>query len=458
MASILVYAVFSALVLGIRLYFRWETRSTRVAIKNESRHDAVLAWSAFGAMLIVPIVGLSTSLLQAGEFASSPPLFWTGAVLLGLVVGVFWRAHADLGLNWSVSIQMREGHSLVTRGIYSRVRHPMYAALLLSAIALIPVLHNWIVSLTMFVVAGLFVTVRASEEEGFLSRAFGDGYSDYAARTGRILPRFRSQAPALGWPSIPGRYVVMDAQAPVAVTTLGSVALTRAVADASPHGLCIVGKVETENIGIEKIVQNVVANPAIRFLVCAGEESPRHRSGASLLALFANGIDSGGRIVGSPGRRPILRNTTAAQVTAFRSQVEPIDMIGCVDVAAIAAKVRDLAARAPSPHSPARLAPRAKPVVTPFVAAAAPAPDRIKLDQAGYFVIHAVGNRIVVEHYDYQERLLRSVEGSDARSLYWTLIGNGWVTKLDHAAYLGKELARAERSVKEGLDFVQDGA
>ena len=81
-----------------------------------------------------------------------------------------------------------------------------------------------------------------------------------------------------------------------------------------------------------------------------------------------------------------------------------------------------------------------------------------ELDQASYFVIHAGADRIIVEHYDYQERLLRSVEGCDARTVYWTLIANGWVAKLDHAAYLGKELARAENSVEAGLEFVQDGA
>jgi tetrahydromethanopterin S-methyltransferase subunit A len=457
-AAIVVYAAFSALVLGIRLSFRWKTRNARVAIKHESWHDGVLAWSAFAAMLILPIVGFATPFLRVGEFVSLPSAFWAGAVLLGLVVCLFWRAHADLGLNWSINIQMREGHSLVTGGIYSRLRHPMYAALLLSAIALVPVLHNWIVSLIMLLIAGLFVTVRASEEERFLSRAFGDGYREYATRTGRIVPRFRSGAPAPRWPHIPGKYVVVDSHAPVAVATLGSVVLPRALADASPRGLCIVGKVETENIGIEKIVQNVVANPAIRFLVCAGEEPPRHRSGATLLALFENGVDAGGRIVGSPGRRPILRNTTAAQIAAFRSQVEPVDMIGCVDVKAIATKVHDLAARAPSVRPLARVPARLEPAATLLLVAGAPPPDRIKLDQAGYFVIHAGGDQIVVEHYDYQERLLRSVEGCDARTIYWTLIANGWVTKLDHAAYLGKELARAEYSLKAGLEFVQDGA
>ena len=458
MASIVAYAAFSALAFGVRLYFRWKARNTCVAIKNESWHDAALAWSAFAAMLILPIVGFATPFLRVGEFASPPSAFWAGAALLGLVICLFWQAHADLGLNWSINIQLREGHSLVTGGIYSRLRHPMYAALLLSAIALVPVLHNWIVSLIMLLVAALFVTVRASEEERFLSRAFGDAYREYAARTGRIIPRFRSRAAAPRWPHIPGKYVVVDPQAPVAVTTLGSVALPRALANASPRGLCIVGKVETENIGIEKIVQNVVANPAIRFLVCAGEEPPRHRSGATLLALFENGVDSAGRIVGSPGRRPILRNTTNAQVAAFRSQVEPVDMIGCVDVAAIATKVRTLAARAPSVRPFVRALPRVEPAATPLLVASAPPPDRIKLDQAGYFVIHAGGDQIIVEHYDYQERLLRSIEGCDARTICWTLIANGWVTKLDHAAYLGKELARAEYSLKAGLEFVQDGA
>jgi tetrahydromethanopterin S-methyltransferase subunit A len=64
----------------------------------------------------------------------------------------------------------------------------------------------------------------------------------------------------------------------------------------------------------------------------------------------------------------------------------------------------------------------------------------------------------VVEHYDYKERLLQVIEGKDARTIYWTLINNGWITQLDHAAYMGKELARAEFSIKYGVNFEQDGA
>jgi tetrahydromethanopterin S-methyltransferase subunit A len=95
---------------------------------------------------------------------------------------------------------------------------------------------------------------------------------------------------------------------------------------------------------------------------------------------------------------------------------------------------------------------------TPHLVATSPLSDHIKLDKGGYFVINIQNGVIVVEHYDYKERLLHVIEGKDARALYWTLIDKGWVTKLDHAAYLGKELARAEFSIEHGVDFEQEGA
>ena len=85
-------------------------------------------------------------------------------------------------------------------------------------------------------------------------------------------------------------------------------------------------------------------------------------------------------------------------------------------------------------------------------------PKYIKLDKAGYFVINLVEDQLLIEHFDYKERLLRTIEGDNARDLYLTLIESGWVTRLDHAAYLGKELARAEIALRGGSEFTQDGA
>jgi tetrahydromethanopterin S-methyltransferase subunit A len=258
---------------------------------------------------------------------------------------------------------------------------------------------------------------------------------------------------------VPGKYFVVDPAAPVAVTTLGSVALAQELARSAPNGLCIVGKVETENIGIEKIIKNVLSNPAIRFLICAGAEPPKHLTGATLLALFKNGVDGARRIPGSPGMRPMLPNTKPEEVEAFRQQVEPVDMIGCTEIAPIAARVEELSARTPDRTSAFPLPPGLDArETTPHVVATAPLSDHIKLDKGGYFVINIGNEAIVVEHYDYKERLLHVIEGKDARAIYWTLISNGWVTRLDHAAYLGKELARAEFSIRHAVDFEQDGA
>ena len=83
---------------------------------------------------------------------------------------------------------------------------------------------------------------------------------------------------------------------------------------------------------------------------------------------------------------------------------------------------------------------------------------KVKLDPKGYFVILPKEDeqRIYVEHYDYENRLLRIIRGQDARSLYWEIIHQDWISEMSHAAYLGKELARAELSMQKGFPYVQD--
>jgi tetrahydromethanopterin S-methyltransferase subunit A len=268
-----------------------------------------------------------------------------------------------------------------------------------------------------------------------------------------------TKAKQSAWPYVPGTYFVSDPTAPVAVCTLGSVDLAPAIAADPPEGLCITGKVETENIGIEKIVKNIISNPAIRFLLCVGNEPPKHLTGATLLALFKNGIDQEKRIPGSPGMRPMLPNTSVEEVDTFRSQLEPVFMIGCTDVSEIHEMVCELAARTPVSVAKEFRPPSSvqEDEEVERISATGEDPKRIKLDKAGYFVVNIENEVILVEHYSYKEKLLRVIEGVDARSIYLTIVRNGWVSKLDHAAYVGKELTKAELCIKHGLKYLQDG-
>lgn len=285
------------------------------------------------------------------------------------------------------------------------------------------------------------------------------------------------------WPRVPGEYKVLceDGDCPVAISTLGSRDLADSIAALRPQEVCIIGKTETENIGIDKIIKNTITNRAIRFLVLAGPDPKGHLPGQTLISLSANGIDEKMRVIGSKGKRPILRNVTANEVELFRKQVQVVDMIGQEDIGSIVEKIMELPMNHETPPLHTDLS--AKPTSQEHVGTQAcgcvdcnddtavndipdvhviqaKEPSKIQMDTAGYFVVLPIAHRgtILVEHYGYDDRLLQTIEGKDARRLYWTIIENNWVTLLSHAAYLGKELAKAELSLKYGFKYVQDGA
>jgi len=265
------------------------------------------------------------------------------------------------------------------------------------------------------------------------------------------------------WPPVPGEYFSFcdGPGCPVAVSTLSSIRLAESLARVRPKELCIVGKTETENIGIDKVIKNTITNATIRFLVLAGEDPKGHHTGRTLLALWENGVDENMRVIGSPGKRPILRNVPREEVEAFRKQVQVVDLIGCEDTQKIVEKLGELSHSLSSSCGCNECAEETRPVqisTVPVIQAKEPA--KVEMDKAGYFVIIPQPEKgtITVEHYSYDNHLSRAIEGKDARSIYWTIIENGWVTQLSHAAYLGKELAKAELSIELGFKYVQDGA
>lgn len=264
-----------------------------------------------------------------------------------------------------------------------------------------------------------------------------------------------SPAERSGWPPLPGDYRVLRYRAPVAVCVLHSADLTTALAARAPTGLAIAGTLHTENLGIERIIRNVLANPNLRFLVVCGEDARQaigHLPGQSLLALIENGIDQKGRIGGARGKRPVLKNIARDQVEAFRRQVEVASMIGEVEVDAIAARVEASAARDPGPFDGA-------PSEVAVAAVPAHEPSRLVLDPAGFLVVYPDrGRGLVLEHYRNDGVLDCVLEGATPTAVGATAVERGLVSRLDHAIYLGRELARAEESLRTGLPYVQDRA
>ena len=96
-------------------------------------------------------------------------------------------------------------------------------------------------------------------------------------------------------------------------------------------GAALSGTLQTENIGIEKIVCNIVANPNIRYLIVCGEDVEGHNTGTAIKALADNGIDERRTIIGSQAKTPYLFNIPLEAISRFRDQLTLIDLIGETD-------------------------------------------------------------------------------------------------------------------------------
>jgi protein-S-isoprenylcysteine O-methyltransferase Ste14 len=143
-----------------------------------------LAWLGF----FLPLIWMATPVLAFADYSLRPAPFIAGIVCLALGLWLFYRSHADLGTNWSITLEVRESHQLVTQGIYRRVRHPMYSALLLYSSGQALALPNWVAGPSYLVAFGLLFALRVGPEERMMLEEFGKDYDAYMARTKRLIP------------------------------------------------------------------------------------------------------------------------------------------------------------------------------------------------------------------------------------------------------------------------------
>lgn len=286
------------------------------------------------------------------------------------------------------------------------------------------------------------------------ANTFGEAFPDIGA--GLDLCPTDEPAERKGWPPLPGDYHVLKYRAPVAICTLNSDTLTSRLKDSASAGLAMVGTLHTENLGIERLIKNTLANPHIRFLIVCGEDTRQaigHLPGQSLQSLFAHGVDERRRIHGARGKRPVLKNVTLGEIHAFLDQITLVAMIGEAREGVISVQVETCRLKDPGPYQSA-------PTGTSVNVVQAAEPERLTLDPAGYVVIYPDARKgcLVVEHYTNAGVLDCVLEGRSPGALSSTLIERQLLTRLDHAAYIGRELARAEQALLTATAYIQDAA
>ena len=169
----------------IRRKQRKEPKSSRQVTSQEK----TLLGFLFLAMFFIPLVYALTDWLDFADYTLPTWAGWLGVVIIATALIVFWRAHADLGLNWSPSLEIREKHELITRGIYGLIRHPMYASQWLWVIAQPLLLQNWVAGWLDLLVFIPFYILRVKAEEQLMLEQFGEQYRSYMQKVGAVFPK-----------------------------------------------------------------------------------------------------------------------------------------------------------------------------------------------------------------------------------------------------------------------------
>jgi protein-S-isoprenylcysteine O-methyltransferase Ste14 len=177
---------------ALRIPHERRSRKTKVS-RNEmgwpEKQRLAISLTGLG---IIPFIYVATGFPKFANYPFQPLLCGLGIAMVAIALVLFHLTHKALGRNWSVTLQLREKHELVTHGVYKWVRHPMYTAFWAWALAQALLLPNWVAGFSGIIGFGTLYLLRVGPEEKLMLDEFGEDYRSYMDRTGRLLPKFKS--------------------------------------------------------------------------------------------------------------------------------------------------------------------------------------------------------------------------------------------------------------------------
>lgn len=185
-----IYFIALVIEMIVRAPFNKRRKQQKMSEHRVTNQEMIILSLLLLGGFITPLIYAATNWLDFANYKLPAWAGWLGVALLAGAIVVFWRAHADLGLNWSPTLEIREKHELITGGIYGMIRHPMYASQWLLAIAQPLLLQNWIAGFINLLVFIPFYILRVGAEEQLMLEQFGDQYRSYVQKVGGVLPKW----------------------------------------------------------------------------------------------------------------------------------------------------------------------------------------------------------------------------------------------------------------------------
>lgn len=176
----------------VRFPHQRRARKVKVDRSVGGRRDQILLGCSLTGLCIIPFIYVISGFFIDGrrpaDYPFSPLQGWIGVALMIAALVLFHLTHQQLGRYWSVTLDTRKKHKLIADGVYARVRHPMYSAFWLLALAQAALLANWVAGLSGIIGWGILFFFRIGREEQLMVDTFGAEYRAYMQRTARIVP------------------------------------------------------------------------------------------------------------------------------------------------------------------------------------------------------------------------------------------------------------------------------
>lgn len=174
------------------ILIRWphgnRVKTLKVFESRKGPLEIVLLIVATLGTTVIPLIWLTSGFPAFADYPLHPVAFGVGIIAMLIGHWLFYRSHADLGVYWSPTLQMRDQHQLMTSGVFERIRHPMYAAMIMQGVGQALFLPNWIAGPAWLVTFAMLYLLRVGHEERMMLDYFGSEYESYMQRTGRLLP------------------------------------------------------------------------------------------------------------------------------------------------------------------------------------------------------------------------------------------------------------------------------
>lgn len=184
----IIFLIGAVIYITIRGVFERRTRGGEKLIRRVDALEKILLVIVFIGSLIPMLLYIFTPWLSFADYRLPWWVPWIGLGVMMAALWLFWRSHADLGRNWSITLEIKKDHELIRRGVYRHIRHPMYASIWLFSLSQALMLSNWLAGWSALAAFAPLYFIRTPREEKLMLEHFGEQYREYMNQTGRIVP------------------------------------------------------------------------------------------------------------------------------------------------------------------------------------------------------------------------------------------------------------------------------